>query len=94
MIKSFSHKGLEKFFTTGSKSKIDPRMEKKLRAILTALDDSEAPGDMALPGLRLHVMVPGSRYAGFWAVDVSGNWRVLFRFEGKDAVDVDLIDYH
>ncbi len=47
---------------------------------------------MQLPGLRLHPLK--GRLKGVWAVDVSGNWRVVFRFEGRDAVDVDYVDYH
>lgn len=94
MIKSFSHKGLEKFFNTGSSAKIAPGMAKKLQVILTQLKTSRVPGDMDLPGLRLHPMKKGSTWAGFWAVDVTGNWRVIFRFKGTDVVDVNLIDYH
>jgi proteic killer suppression protein len=94
MIKSFRHRGLEKFFTTGKKATIDPRMVKKLQLILAQLKVSTTPGDMDLPGLRLHKMKEGSTYASFWAVDVTGNWRVLFRFAGADVIDVDLIDYH
>ena len=56
------------------------------------LDASKEPADMDLPGLRLHPMKGDLR--GFWAVDVSGNWRIVFRFEDRDAHDVDLIDYH
>jgi proteic killer suppression protein len=63
-----------------------------LRLILARLHASEVPGDMALPGLRLHPLKGDMK--GFWAVSVSGNWRVVFRFEGKDAYDVDYIDYH
>jgi toxin HigB-1 len=64
----------------------------KLRDILAVLDRSRGPDDMNLPGLRLHPFK--GKLAGFWAVSVSGNWRVLFRFDNGHAVDVDYMDYH
>ena len=92
MIKSFKHKGLEKFFNSGSKAGIQAQHEKRLRLILGRLNASYGPDDMKLPGLRLHALQ--GDLDGFWAVDASGNWRVIFRFEGANAFDVDLIDYH
>ena len=92
MIRSFKHKGLERFFISGSKSSIRPEQEDRLRLILAQLHAAVAPGDMALPGLRLHEL-KGDR-KGTWSVTVSGNWRMTFSFEGKDAVDVDYEDYH
>lgn len=92
MIRSFRHKGLQRFFESGSKSGIQPNHADRLRLILGRLDASTAPGDMDLPGLVLHPL-KGSR-KGFWSVRVSGNWRVTFRFEGKDAEVVDYEDYH
>ena len=64
----------------------------KLRRILAALDRSRAPRDMDLPGFRLHSL--RGELSGSYAVRVSGNWRVTFRFEDGHAVDVDYIDYH
>jgi proteic killer suppression protein len=64
----------------------------KLRDILAVLDRSSGPKDMDLPGLRLHSLKGGLK--GRYAVSVSGNWRVTFRFEGGRAVDVDYLDYH
>lgn len=92
MIRSFKHKGLERFFSSGSKSGIRPAHARRLRLILGRLQASRKPRDMALPGLRLHAL-KGAR-EGFWAVDVSGNWRVVFRFESKHVEDVDYLDYH
>lgn len=60
--------------------------------ILARLDAAYEPRDMHLPGLKLHKLT--GRLNGFWAVDVSGNWRVIFRFENQDVVDVDYLDYH
>ena len=92
MIRSFKHKGLEKYFTSGSKAGIDSNHAKKLRLILGRLNASTGPRDMDLPGLVLHEL-KGKR-VGTWSVRVSGNWRITFRFEGPDAVDVDYEDYH
>lgn len=92
MIQSFRHKGLAKFFTTGSRAGIQAVHADRLRLILAALNAAVAPNDMGLPGLRLHPL-KGTR-SGSWSVSVSGNWRVTFRFSGKDAIDVDYEDYH
>ncbi|MBF0368542.1 MAG: type II toxin-antitoxin system RelE/ParE family toxin [Magnetococcales bacterium] len=92
MIRHFRHKGLRAFFETGSKRKIKPEHLKRLRVILARLEASGSPEDMDLPGLGLHAL--GGSLKGHYAVSVSGNWRVTFRFEGKDAVDVDYLDYH
>ena len=92
MIRGFRHKGLARSFETGSKAGIQPRHAERLRLILGRLSAATAPQDMALPGLSLHELV-GER-KGTWAVSVSGNWRVTFRFVGKDADAVDYEDYH
>ena len=92
MIQSFRHNGLERFFLTGSRAGIRPHHARRLRLILAQLHASTAPRDMRLPGLELHPL-SGDR-AGEWAVAVSGNWRVTFRFEGTDAVSVNYEDYH
>ncbi len=92
MIISFRHKGLRQFYESGSKAGIQAQQENRLRLILARLDASREPRDMNLPGLRLHPM--SGDLAGFWSVSVSGNWRVIFRFNGEDACDVDYLDYH
>ena len=92
MIRSFKHKGLAKFFETGSRSGIQSQHAERLRLILARLHAAVSPDDMALPGLRLHPL-KGSR-KGTWAVSVSGNWRVTFKFEGAEAEVVDYEDYH
>jgi proteic killer suppression protein len=92
VIRTFRHSGLEKFFRTGSKKGIQPAHARCLRLQLTALEHATAPGDMGAPGWGLHPL-KGKR-EGFWAVEVSGNWRLTFRFEGRDAVAVDYEDYH
>ncbi len=92
MIKRFRHNGLERFFRTGDTSGINPQQAARLRRLLTSLNASAGPGGMSLPGYRLHPL-KGDR-EGEWAVSVSGNWRLVFEFEGEDATRVDLIDYH
>ncbi len=92
MIRSFRHKGLQKFFLTGKTKGIRADHAERLRLILARLNVSRGPRDMALPGLRLHRLK--GELAGFYAVQVSGNWRVIFQFSGEDATDVDYIDYH
>jgi len=92
MIRSFRHKGLQRFYDSGTKAGIRPEHADRLRMILGRLDASIAPGDMDLPGLVLHPL-KGER-KGFWSVRVSGNWRITFRFEGEDAEVVDYEDYH
>ncbi len=92
MIRSFRHRGLELFFRTGSRAGIQPDHAKRLRLQLTRLNASIAPSDMASPGWRLHPLTGDLK--GHWAVQVSGNWRLTFAFEGRDAILVDYRDYH
>jgi proteic killer suppression protein len=92
MIRRFRHKGLERLFQSGDTSGINPQHAARLRRMLTTLNASRAPAGMNLPGYRLH-RLRGDR-EGQWAVSVSGNWRLVFEFEGGDAADVDLVDYH
>jgi len=92
VIRGFKHKGLEKFFTTGTKSGIQAQHNERLRVILARLSAAVAPADMNLPGLDLH-QLKGDR-KGTWAVKVSGNWRLTFTFVGKDADAVNYEDYH
>ena len=92
MIESFAHKGLEKFFRTGSKAGIQPHHAARLRLQLGMLDQARTPQDMHAPGWDLHPLK--GDLAGHWAVTVNANWRLTFRFEGQDAYLVDYMDYH
>jgi toxin HigB-1 len=92
MIKSWRHKGLKLFYTTGSKAKIQPNHASKLHDILQALDFATAPEQMNFPGLGFHKLK--GAFEGFYAVKVNGNWRVIFGFDGKDVILVDYIDHH
>ena len=91
MITSFIHKGLERFYKTGKLSGIQAKHAKRLRLILTNLDQAESLCDMDLPGLHLHEL-KGNR-KNIWSVSVSGNWRVTFRFTGRDVAIVKYEDY-
>ena len=90
--KSFAHKGLQAFFTTGSKAGIQPAHAARLRRQLAQLDRSSEPRDMSVPGWNLHPL-KGDQ-AGHWSVWVSGNWRLTFMFDGTDAAIVNYQDYH
>jgi proteic killer suppression protein len=92
VIRSFRHRGLKALYDGRTARRVAPEHRVKLRDILGALDRSRNPADMNLPGFRFHAL-KGDR-AGHHAVSVSGNWRVTFRFDDGDAVDVDYVDYH
>lgn len=92
MIISFAHKGLEDFFYDGSKQGIQPRHARKLADILDRLNAAHQVEDMRYPGADLHPLK--GQWTGFWAVKVSGNWRVIFRFEEGNALQVNYLDYH
>jgi proteic killer suppression protein len=92
VITDFKHKGLERYFLKGRKSGIQAKHQKRIRMILAGLHASTGPPDMDLPGLYLHEL--SGKRKGTWTVRVSGNWRITFRFEGKDAIDVDYENYH
>ena len=94
MIKSFRHRGVEKFFRAGSKVGIQPKHANKLRLQLFALDNAKSPEDMNAPGWKLHTLAGDLN--DHWAIWVSGNWRLIFRYDEKTntASDIDLIDYH
>ena len=92
MIKSFRHKGVERFFHTKSKRGIQPQHAKRLADQLGVLEVATSPAEMDFPGWQLHAL--HGELAHHWSVRVNGNWRLTFRFEGQDAVLVDYQDYH
>jgi len=93
VIASFRHKGLQRLFEHDDGRKIQPDLVPRLRRILIALDTAEQITELRLfPGWRLHRL--RGELQGNWSISVSGNWRVIFRFEEGDALDVDLMDYH
>lgn len=92
MIRSFKHRGLKRLYEDDDRRGIRPDLAKTVQEILTVLDDALSPQDLGLPAYHLHLLKGDMK--GFWAVTVRANWRIVFRFEGNDAVDVELIDYH
>jgi len=92
MIVSFRHKGPKLLFERGDRRRVLPDHVAKIQRILARLEEATEVGNMNLPGFRLHPL--RGDLAGQWSVTVSGNWRIVFRFESGDAKDVDLVDYH
>lgn len=92
MIKSFAHKGLEDFFYDGTTKGIPPKHTTKLRLRLDRLENAVTVQDMNAPGYDLHPLKGAMK--GHWAVKVSGNWRLTFRFENGNAYVVNYQDYH
>jgi proteic killer suppression protein len=92
MIVSFRHKGLKLLYEKGDRRRVSAEHADKVERILARLDEATEPGNMDLPGFRLHPLK--GDLVGRWSISVSGNWRIVFRFDGGHASDVDLIDYH
>lgn len=92
MIKTWRHKGLKLFYETGSTVRVQSKHANKLHTILQALDFATAPEQMNFPGLNFHPLTGDLK--GFYSVKVNANWRVIFAFDGNDAILVDYIDYH
>ncbi|MBD3386294.1 Killer protein [candidate division KSB1 bacterium] len=92
MIKSFKHKGLQRYFETGNTSGIQAAHEKKIRMRLTALQTATILEDLDLPGFRLHKLK--GKKVDIRAIDVSKNWRITFKFSEGDVYIVNYEDYH
>ena len=92
MILRFRHKGLERLFTAGNARGVSTQHVRRIQLILGLLNVAREPGMMNAPGLRFHAL-SGDR-KGQYAVSVSGNWRIVFEFDGENATSVDLLDYH
>lgn len=92
MIQSFRHKGLRRFFDSGSAAGIQPKHAKRLRMLLVALDTAHVIDDMEVPGFNLHPLKGQGK--GRWSVWVNGNWRVTFEFRDGHAYVLDYEDYH
>ncbi|MFH0975801.1 MAG: type II toxin-antitoxin system RelE/ParE family toxin [Spirochaetota bacterium] len=92
MIKSFKHKGLKIFFESGNPLKINPQHQKRIRLILSILNAAKELKDINFPGSGFHQLKGDLK--GFWSVTVSGNWRIIFRFNDSEVSDIDYKDYH
>lgn len=92
MVKSFRHKGLKRFFESGTLAGIQPQHKKRLRMQLTALETAQSIEDVNIPGFRLHQLKGDER--GRWSIWVNGNWRLTFEFRSGDVYILDYEDYH
>ena len=92
MITRIRHKGLRVLWRAGDRRGVPPQQAEKLMHMLRQLDNARGVEAMRQIGYRLHLLEPRER--GRYAVSVTRNWRLVFRFEGEDATDVDLVDYH
>lgn len=92
MIQSFHHKGLRKFYESGSVAGIQAQHARRLRILLAALDTAETIDDMDVPGFRFHALK--GRDQDRWSIRVDGNWRVTFEFVNGHARVLDYEDYH
>jgi toxin HigB-1 len=92
MLRTFRHKGLKRLFEKDNPSGVRTDQVSRIRDVLAHLDRAQWPADLDLPGYRLHALKGDLK--GYWSVTISGNWRIIFRFEDGSAFDVDLMDYH
>ena len=92
MIRSIKHRGLKRLYEDGDGRGIRPDLVDTVERILLVLDSAVTPEALNISRYRLHPLKGDLR--GFWSVTVRSNWRIIFRFEGHDAFDVELIDYH
>ena len=92
MLRTFRHRGLKRLFENAGPSGVRADQVRRIRDVLFNLDQAHHPSDLNLPGYRLHAL--RGELKGHWSVTISGNWRIIFRFEDGDALDVDLVDYH
>ena len=92
MIENFKDRRLKRLYERGDRSKIRADLVDKVERILARLDQALVIDDMDLPGYRLHELKGDLK--GFWSISLSGNWRIIFRFENGEAYDVEMIDYH
>ena len=92
MIQSFRNKALERLYVTGSGKALPSGFVAKIRRVLLALDEANAPSDLSQPGFGLHPLSGNMR--GYWSIVITRNWRITFYFEGQDVCEVDFVDYH
>ncbi len=92
MIRTLRHRGLKRLYERGDPSKVRADQAERIALALADLDDAGKPSDLDLPGYQLHPLKGDLK--GFWSISISGNWRIIFRFEEGDAYDVDLVAYH
>jgi toxin HigB-1 len=92
VIKSFRNKALDNLYHGGGGKGLPAQFVPKIRRVLLAIDQAHVPEDLSQPGFGMHALT--GDLAGFWSITVTRNWRIVFRFEGQDAIGVDFVDYH
>ena len=92
MIRSFKYRGLKRLNERGDRSGIRTDLLETVERILTVLDAATTPQALGIPRYRLHTLT--GEWKGVWSVTVRANWRIIFQFEGTDAFEVELMDYH
>ncbi len=92
MIRTFKHRGLKRLYERGGQSHVSSELLHRIEDIIARLDVAVTPPDLDLPGYGLHQLK--GKLKGYWALKVSGNWRIIFRFRDGDAFDINLVDYH
>ena len=93
MIKSFRHRGLQRYFETGDQRELRADQVKRIRRVLAILDAATSVETLnAMPGMRLHRLK--GDLSEYWSLSVTGNWRIIFRIENGDMHDVEFVDYH
>ena len=92
MIRGFRHRGLKRMYDRDDPGRVGADMADCVALALADLDDARNPSDLDLPVYRLHPLKGTLR--GYWSTSMSGNWRLIFRFEDGDAYDVDFVDHH
>lgn len=92
-ILSFRHRGLQRLFEQGDRSGVPPALARKLLDMLMAIDTAKAIDELGVfPGWRLHPLTGNLK--GHWSLSVTGNRRLIFRFQRGNVVELDLLDYH
>ena len=92
MIRSFRSKALRRLFEANDPRGLPADQISRIENRLLSLDAALSADDMNIAGFGFHRLVGGLK--GYFAVKVTGNWRIIFRFEDGEAFDVDHIDYH
>jgi proteic killer suppression protein len=93
MIRTFADKATALLAQGGKVKRVPPDVQKRVYRKLRDIDAAEVVDDLRVPpGNRLE-QLKGDR-AGQWSIRVNDQWRLCFKWKGKDAWDVELVDYH
>ena len=92
MIVGFRHRGLQRLYEKGDRRRIQPEYIDKVEDVLARLDSATTPQALNLPDYRLHRL--SGDLTGVWSITISGNWRIIFRFDDGEVTDVNFVDYH